>query len=87
MRERAEPCAVDDPKFYALMAGRGVQVRNGLAAGGRWIRTLGPLKERHRFSSVPFDVTLPLPQEGMRVRLLPPALRRKRIGFSRLPSR
>jgi len=42
MREQAEPCAVDDPKFYALMAGRGVQGRNGLAAGGRWIRTIGP---------------------------------------------
>jgi hypothetical protein len=41
MRERAEPCAVDDPKFYALMvAGRGVQVRNGLAAGGSRIRTV-----------------------------------------------
>jgi hypothetical protein len=39
---QAEPCAVDDPKFYALMAGRGVQVRNGLAAGGSRIRTLGP---------------------------------------------
>jgi hypothetical protein len=29
-----------------------------------------PLKERHRFSSLPFDVTLPHPQKGMRVRLL-----------------
>src|SRR5271169_2839205 len=38
-----------------IAKGDASQVRNGLFAGGRWIRTLGPPQERKDFYTLPLD--------------------------------
>jgi hypothetical protein len=46
---RPVPCCLRGP-FHACLPEN--EVRSGLSAGGRWIRTLGPPSEGQRFSSL-----------------------------------
>jgi hypothetical protein len=64
--------------------GRGSQVRSGLAAGGKWIRTLGPPQDRVGFRPPLLGaVKVPIPPQG------PPLTDRNRtaaaIGLPRSP--